>query len=95
MAVYPETTLHRLEQLDRVQAELREMFATKNASYGDSFAEYGPVGVIIRFGDKIKRAATISHTGINFVEDEKLRDTLMDLANYACMAVMLLDEKKG
>jgi hypothetical protein len=29
---------------------------------------------------------------VNMVDDESLRDTLMDLHNYAAMGVMLLDE---
>ena len=28
------------------------------------------------------------------VEDEKIRDTLIDLHNYAAMAIMLMDEKE-
>jgi hypothetical protein len=30
--------------------------------------------------------------GISLVDDEKIRDTLIDLHNYAAMAIMLLDE---
>ena len=28
------------------------------------------------------------------IKDEKMRDTLIDLHNYAAMAIMLLDEQK-
>ena len=59
---------------------------------GDAFANYGPVGVLIRIGDKISRLQNISKKGIQLVEDEKIRDTLIDLHNYAAMAIMLLDE---
>ena len=45
-------------------------------------------------GDKIKRLQSISHNKIALVNDEKMRDTLIDLHNYAGMAIMLLDEKK-
>ena len=44
--------------------------------------------------DKIQRIMSISNTGINLVPDESLRDTLLDLANYATMAIMLIDENK-
>ena len=46
-------------------------------------------------GDKIARLANITNKGINLVEDEKIRDTLIDLHNYAAMAIMLMDEEKS
>jgi hypothetical protein len=30
--------------------------------------------------------------GVNLVNDETIRDTLLDLHNYSAMALMLLDE---
>ena len=59
---------------------------------GDSFAKYGIIGVLIRMEDKLQRALSISNSGINLVEDEGIRDTLIDLHNYSAMALMLLDE---
>tara|TARA_Y100000996_G_scaffold358380_1_gene299997 strand:+ start:77 stop:415 length:339 start_codon:yes stop_codon:yes gene_type:complete len=83
----------RVEQLSKIQSEALELFKKKNADYGDSFATYGAVGVIVRMGDKISRLSSISSTGINLVNTESLRDTLIDLHNYSAMAAMLLDEK--
>ena len=82
----------RVKQLENIQEEARILFEKKNADYGDAFANYGPVGVLIRIGDKISRLQNISKKGIQLVEDEKIRDTLIDLHNYAAMAIMLLDE---
>jgi len=82
----------RAQQMSDVQKEGFELFKKKNADYGDAFAKYGTVGVIMRMGDKIQRLVSISKTGINLVETETLRDTLIDLHNYSAMAVMLLDE---
>jgi len=82
----------RANQMSAVQKEGFELFKKKNADYGDAFAKYGTVGVIMRMGDKIQRLVSISKTGINLVETETLRDTLIDLHNYSAMAVMLLDE---
>tara|TARA_Y100000992_G_C21264483_1_gene493163 strand:+ start:1627 stop:1920 length:294 start_codon:yes stop_codon:yes gene_type:complete len=87
------STPNRVQQLLNVQQEGLELFKKKNADYGDAFATYGAVGVIVRMGDKISRLSSISNVGINLVEDEKIRDTLIDLHNYAAMAIMLLDEK--
>ena len=82
----------RVDQLKRVQNEALELFTRKNRDYGDAFATYGTVGVLVRMGDKIMRLQNITNKGITLVDDEKLRDTLIDLHNYAGMAVMLLDE---
>jgi hypothetical protein len=85
---------NRIEQMKMVQTEGLELFKKKNQYYGDAFAEYGVVGVLVRMGDKIKRLQSISHNKIALVDDEKMRDTLIDLHNYSGMAIMLLDEKK-
>jgi NTP pyrophosphatase (non-canonical NTP hydrolase) len=86
--------MDRPQQLEKIQKECLELFKKKNADYGDSFATYGVVGVIVRLGDKIKRCMSISKKGITLVDDESLRDTLLDLHNYAAMACMLMDEGK-
>ena len=82
----------RVEQMRVVQAEALTLFAAKNADYGDAFASYGVPGVLMRMSDKLMRFQKISRTGIQLVNDERLRDTLLDLHNYAAMALLLLDE---
>ena len=89
-----EKTLNRPSQLETVQQEALALFKRKNADYGDAFANYGPIGVLIRMGDKIQRLVSITDREIALVDDESLRDTLIDLHNYSAMAVMLMDEKK-
>lgn len=84
---------HRPEQLKAVQDEALALFTRKNADYGDAFANYGPVGVIMRMGDKIQRLMSITKTNVQMVDSESLRDTLIDLHNYAAMGVMLIDEQ--
>ena len=86
--------MDRVEQLENVQKGALEMFKTKNKDYGDAFAKYGLIGVLMRIEDKIQRALSITKNGVNMVNDESIRDTLMDLHNYAAMGVMLLDEKE-
>ncbi len=83
----------RLNQMIDVQNEALELFKKKNTDYGDSFANYGSVGVIVRMGDKIKRLVSITNRGVNLIDTENLRVTLIDLHNYAAMAIMLIDEK--
>ena len=89
-----KTIEERIEQFDNIKEEARKIFIAKNNDYGDAFAEYGPIGVIIRAGDKVKRLQTITNKSIILVDDEQLRDTLLDLHNYAAMALMLLDESE-
>ena len=85
---------NRVEQMKAVQDEGLELFKRKNADYGDAFANYGVVGVLVRMGDKIARLQSITTKCVNLVNTESLRDTLIDLHNYSAMAIMLLDEDK-
>jgi len=81
-----------LKKYEDIHTQAIALFKDKNADYGDAFAEYGAVGVLVRIGDKIKRLQTINKNGITMVNDERLQDTLLDLHNYSAMALMLLDE---
>jgi len=80
----------RVEHFKGIQLEALTLFIKKNADYGDAFAKYGLVGVLMRIEDKMQRGISISNSGINLVLDEGLMDTLLDLHNYAAMALMLL-----
>lgn len=84
--------MSRVDELIKIQFEAKELFKKKNKDYGDAFATYGPIGVIVRIGDKIQRLLSIEKSGITLVNDEGLRDTLIDLHNYSAMAIMLIDE---
>lgn len=88
------STKSRIEQMEEIQKEGLELFRRKNADYGDSFATYGAIGVLVRMGDKIKRLMSISSTQIVMVNDESMYDTLLDLHNYSAMALMLMKEEK-
>jgi beta-glucosidase/6-phospho-beta-glucosidase/beta-galactosidase len=84
--------MNRVEQMKKIQEEALELFTRKNTDYGDAFAEFGIIGVLMRIEDKLKRSVSITKNGVNLVKDEKIRDTLIDLHNYAAMALMLIDE---
>lgn len=85
--------MNRIEQMTIVQNEGLELFKRKNADYGDAFAEFGTIGVLMRIQDKLTRGINISKNKVELVDDETIRDTLIDLHNYAAMGIMLLDEK--
>ena len=79
---------------EAVCRELTELYERKNRDYGNSFhesyAEWGLPMAAIRIGDKYRRLATLAKGAERNVADESVRDTLLDLANYAVMALMEL-----
>ena len=81
--------------------ELNQLYARKNHDYGNSFhqtfVEEGLAMTRIRLGDKFSRFKTLSRLtstdgGQQQVADESIRDTLMDLANYAIMIILEMEE---
>ena len=84
--------MNRIEQMKQIQTTALEVFVKKNSDYGDAFAKYGVIGVLMRIEDKMQRALSITKNNVTLVNDEGIRDTLLDLHNYAAMALMLLDE---
>tara|TARA_B110000444_G_scaffold42817_4_gene38708 strand:+ start:1949 stop:2323 length:375 start_codon:yes stop_codon:yes gene_type:complete len=83
---------NRVHQMKKIQDEGLILFTKKNQDYGDAFARYGIVGVLVRMGDKISRFQSVTAKQVTLVDTESLRDTLIDLHNYSAMAIMLLDE---
>ena len=97
---YDETDWYETENVQihaKVCQELTETYEKKNADYGNSFAnsldKHGLIAGIIRMDDKMSRLISLNSKKEQQVMDESLRDTLMDLANYAIMSVMWLDEQ--
>ena len=84
--------MNRVEQMKMIQNEALDLFRKKNIDYGDAFAKYGTIGVLMRIEDKLQRSMSITKNGVHLVNDEGIRDTLIDLHNYSAMALMLLDE---
>ena len=79
----------------KICKEINELYAKKNHDYGDSFhqtfVEEGMAMARIRLGDKFNRFKTLSRNGEQKVNDESIRDTLIDLANYAIMTVLEME----
>lgn len=75
-------------------AELKDIYEAKNTDYGNSFAkqleEYGLVSAAIRLEDKLNRFKHL--IGNEAKVDESIQDTLMDLANYAVMTLIEMEE---
>ena len=84
----------------KICEELNALYERKNADYGDSFhrsyLDWGLPMAAIRLGDKYNRfVSLVKSKGEAQVKDESIRDTLIDLANYAIMTVMELDDESG
>lgn len=92
--------MKKVEQHSIISRELTELYERKNADYGDSFgksyAEYGLAMPCIRLEDKLNRLKNLTlRNGKQQIAEESIRDTLMDLANYAIMSIIEIDREKG
>lgn len=74
-----------------------ETYVRKNHDYGNSFDKsldkFGLVASVVRIGDKMNRIESLVQKEA-MVQDESIRDTLLDMANYAIMTVMWVDNQK-
>lgn len=83
----------------KLTEELTRIYSRKNYDYGDSFTESmnedGMLVAKIRLGDKFRRLSTLINNDDIQVKDETIKDTLMDMAGYALMTVMWMEDKNG
>lgn len=86
---------NKVERHKQICLALNNLYEKKNHDYGDSFhqtfVEEGMAMPRIRLGDKFNRFKTLSRCGDQKVNDESIRDTLIDLANYAIMTVLEME----
>ena len=77
--------------IDEVLDTSYQIGVAKNQDYGSvNILQYGVVGLIVRLGDKIARAINLLKEGsTQFVANEKVEDTIMDMVNYATYGIML------
>lgn len=90
----------RAKRLEEIMNKNLELYKKKNADYGNSFAEvYKELGFesgLVQILHKVNRIKGIYKNGKAEVEAETIRDSLIDLANYALMTVveMELEDKR-
>jgi len=86
--------------------KMAEIHNRKNQDYGGgdpvgNFYEAEKLGIsawkgcLIRLTDKYSRVINLASGKAPAVEDEKIEDTLIDLANYAVLTLVLLKERKS
>jgi isopropylmalate/homocitrate/citramalate synthase len=81
-------------EFEAITKEMLEVFKRKNHDYGNSFEisldKFGIIAAVVRLGDKMNRIESLS-TKKQQVNDESIKDTLQDMANYAIMTIMWLN----
>ena len=77
--------------------EMLELYQKKNHDYGNSVHEtyktFGLTSFLVRISDKLNRLTTLNQKEAK-VKDEKIEDTLLDLANYSILALIELRKEK-
>lgn len=85
------------QQFKNICEEMLTTFERKNHDYGDSFTQtvnkFGLIASGVRMHDKLERFVTLAQKDVSMKVDESMRDTLLDLANYAIMTVMYIDDE--
>lgn len=97
-AVAPEFTQHqqnKREQLfalhNAICSDALALMRKKNVDYGGkddpfrNFHLFGGLGILVRMSDKIARLRSFEERGEFAVENESLKDTVIDLCNYAIL----------
>ena len=89
----------KVEKHAEICKSLTALYERKNHDYGDSFGisfkEEGMAMVRIRLGDKFNRFKNLSRNAGQLVMDESIKDTLLDLANYAIMTVIEMENEEN
>lgn len=74
--------------------KLNKVYKAKNHDYGDSFGDtykkLGIISAVTRLSDKMNRIMSLAVSHDAQVKDEKIEDTLLDMANYAIMTLIEL-----
>ena len=85
--------MNNIEMHKDILDNLHKLYISKNNDYGnsvhDTYKKYGLISFLVRIEDKLNRARTLTTREAAVVE-EKIEDTLLDMANYAILAVMEL-----
>ena len=78
--------------------EMIQLYTRKNKDYGNAFkqsySEFGSIMCAIRINDKLNRFKTLIKQNKE-VKTESIKDTLIDLANYAVMTIIEIEREKN
>lgn len=78
--------------------EMLSLYERKNKDYGNSFGKtyekLGIISAVVRLQDKMNRIIELTTKGEQQVNDESLRDTIIDMANYSVMTLMEMSKSE-
>lgn len=85
-----------VRRFKELTTRMYETFKKKRNDYGPSTREtwekYGPISMLVRMDDKMNRFKNLAIDDTKrLVEDESIKDTLLDLANYALITILELE----
>lgn len=92
--------MKKYERHSEITKQLNEIYIAKNTDYGDAFGDtfkkLGIISAVTRIVDKTNRLMSLSAKteAERNVKDETIKDTLMDLANYALMTLIEMEESE-
>lgn len=90
--------MNTLEKIKEQCELLENLLCEKNKKYGDSFTrtaeEYGNIALILRIEDKLNRLKQLLlNNEMDNMKGENVKDTLLDLAGYAILSKIYLENK--
>lgn len=84
------------QRIQEATDDLAQLLIRKNIDYGNSFQksyeEYGDIMLAIRLEDKLNRLKTLIKNKEQQVNDESLEDTVLDIAGYAILRLVMTRE---
>lgn len=90
--------MDKIKRFREVANSLADLYEQKNTAYGDSFGKsvqkYGNIAALTRLSDKFNRMEQLVLNPNTNCDDERLVDTLKDMASYCIMFFMELEDKQ-
>lgn len=88
--------MNSVEKFRKITTEMSNLYERKNKDYGNSFSisvqKYGLISALTRISDKFNRLESlVLNKNTPCVENETLKDTLLDLASYCIMTTIELN----
>lgn len=85
-----------VRRFKELTTKMYETFKKKRNDYGPSsrvtFEMFGPDSMTVRMFDKLIRYSNLTSGDVKqLVKDESVKDTLLDLANYALITILELE----
>ena len=79
--------IQKNELKSKIKQTNRDLFIKKNSDYGNSYKDFGLIGILVRLNDKINRILTLEYKKTE-VMSESIEDSINDLYNYCIIGLM-------